>query len=210
MAKKNPNDNVEKAIEALQLGMEMGEETVVEIPDEKDVTFEPDMEITELADGGAEIGPAGDAPIDQSQIPFDANLAEYIDDIELGRLANDLLADFEADKDSRKDWEDTYIKGLDMLGFKYEDRVQPFEGASGVVHPLLAESVTQLQAQAYNELHFYLSLEPRLPSGPGPWTYLNRSGRLPTPPLLCLGHPYIFWHCDPILSTPGIWLLSHT
>ena len=47
MAKKNPNDNVEKAIEALQLGMEMGEETVVEIPDEKDVTFEPDMEITE-------------------------------------------------------------------------------------------------------------------------------------------------------------------
>ena len=152
MAKKNPNDNVEKAIEALQLGMEMGEETVVEIPDEKDVTFEPDMEITELADGGAEIGPAGDAPIDQSQIPFDANLAEYIDDIELGRLANDLLADFEADKDSRKDWEDTYIKGLDMLGFKYEDRTQPFEGASGVVHPLLAESVTQFQAQAYKEL----------------------------------------------------------
>ena len=152
MAKKNPNDNVEKAIEALQLGMEMGEETVVEIPDEKDVTFEPDMEITELADGGAEIGPAGDAPIDQSQIPFDANLAEYIDDIELGRLANDLLADFEADKDSRKDWEDTYVKGLDMLGFKYEDRTQPFEGASGVVHPLLAESVTQFQAQAYKEL----------------------------------------------------------
>ena len=152
MAKKNPNDNVEKAIEALQLGMEMGEETVVEIPDEKDVTFEPGMEITELDDGGAEIGPAGDAPIDQSQIPFDANLAEYIDDIELGRLANDLLADFEADKDSRKDWEDTYIKGLDMLGFKYEDRTQPFEGASGVVHPLLAESVTQFQAQAYKEL----------------------------------------------------------
>ena len=154
MAKKNPNDNVERAIEALQLGMDMteGEETVVEVPDEKTVTFEPDLEITELADGGAEIGPAGDAPIDQSQIPFDANLAEYIDDIELGRLANDLLADFEADKDSRKDWEDTYIKGLDMLGFKYEDRTQPFEGASGVVHPLLAESVTQFQAQAYKEL----------------------------------------------------------
>ena len=154
MAKKNPNDNVEKAIEALQLGMDMaeGEETVVEVPDEKEVTFEPDLEITELADGGAEVGPAGGAPVDQSQIPFDANLAEYIDDIELGRLANDLLADFEADKDSRKDWEDTYIKGLDMLGFKYEDRTQPFEGASGVVHPLLAESVTQFQAQAYKEL----------------------------------------------------------
>ena len=59
---------------------------------------------------------------------------------------------FEADKDSRKDWEDTYVKGLDMLGFKYEDRTQPFEGASRVVHPLLAESVTQFQAQAYKEL----------------------------------------------------------
>ena len=76
MAKKNPNDNVEKAIEALQLGMDMaeGEETVVEVPDEKEVTFEPDLEITELADGGAEVGPAGGAPVDQSQIPFDANL----------------------------------------------------------------------------------------------------------------------------------------
>ena len=62
------------------------------------------------------------------------------------------MAAYESDKMSRKDWEDTYVKGLDMLGFKYEDRTQPFEGAAGVVHPLLAESVTQFQAQAYKEL----------------------------------------------------------
>ena len=150
---KNPTDNVDKAIEALQMGLEIAnnnEETVVEV--DKDVQFDPDMEITEMEDGGVEIGPSGNQPIDQSQIPFDANLAEYIDEDDLGKLSSDLVNDFEGDKDSRKDWEDTYIKGLDMLGFKYEDRTQPFEGASGVVHPLLAESVTQFQAQAYKEL----------------------------------------------------------
>tara|TARA_E500000305_G_scaffold109932_1_gene116284 strand:+ start:4289 stop:6841 length:2553 start_codon:yes stop_codon:yes gene_type:complete len=150
---KNPTDNVDKAIEALQMGLEIAnnnEETVVEV--DKDVQFDPDMEITEMEDGGVEIGPSGNQPIDQTQIPFDANLAEYIDEDDLGKLSSDLVNDFEGDKDSRKDWEDTYIKGLDMLGFKYEDRTQPFEGASGVVHPLLAESVTQFQAQAYKEL----------------------------------------------------------
>ena len=150
---KNPNDNVEKAIAALQTGLDIaeGEETVIEVPDNT-VNFESDVEITELADGGAEINSNPNAPMDQSQIPFDANLSEYIEENELGRFSNDLLASFEGDKYSRKDWEDTYVKGLDMLGFKYEDRTQPFEGASGVVHPLLAESVTQFQAQAYKEL----------------------------------------------------------
>jgi hypothetical protein len=150
---KNPNDNVEKAIAALQTGLDIadGEETIIEVPD-KTVEFEPDVEITEMADGGAEINTNPNAPIDQSQIPFNSNLSEYIEESELGRFSNDLLAAFEGDKDSRKDWETTYVKGLDMLGFKYEDRTQPFEGASGVVHPLLAESVTQFQAQAYKEL----------------------------------------------------------
>ena len=55
-------------------------------------------------------------------------------------------------KSSRKEWEDSYVKGLDLLGFKYEDRTQPFEGASGVTHPVLGEAVTQFQAQAYKEL----------------------------------------------------------
>jgi len=106
----------------------------------------------ENEDGSADVNFDPNAPIDTTNIPHDANLADYIEDNDLGRLSNDLLAGFESDKDSRKDWEESYVKGLDMLGFKYEDRTQPFEGASGVVHPLLAESVTQFQAQAYKEL----------------------------------------------------------
>jgi len=143
-------NNIDKALEALTGALEIeptGEEVQL---DQVNVNFEPDVEL--LDDGGAEINTDPDAPIDLSQVPHNANLSEYIDENELSRFASDLLAEFESDKDSRKDWEDTYIKGLDMLGFKYEDRVQPFEGASGVVHPLLAESVTQFQAQAYKEL----------------------------------------------------------
>jgi len=143
-------NNIDKALEALTGALEIeptGEEVQL---DQKNVNFEPDVEL--LEDGGAEINTDPDAPIDTSQIPHNANLAEYIEENELSRFASDLLAEFESDRDSRKDWEDTYVKGLDMLGFKYENRTQPFEGASGVVHPLLAESVTQFQAQAYKEL----------------------------------------------------------
>ena len=150
MADDNKN-NIDKALEALTGALEIeptGEE--IEINPEKGVDFESEVEL--LEDGSAEINLDPNAPIDLSQVPHDANLAEYIEDNELSRFASDLLAEFESDRDSRKDWEDTYIKGLDMLGFKYEDRTQPFEGASGVVHPLLAESVTQFQAQAYKEL----------------------------------------------------------
>jgi hypothetical protein len=145
MADKSKNQ-IEKAMDAVEKALDI-EPLGEEIQFEKSVEFDG-FEIQE--DGSAEM--AGDQPIDQSQIPFDANLAEYIDDNNLTKFASDLVGDFEGDKESRKDWEDTYIKGLDMLGFKYEDRTQPFEGASGVVHPLLAESVTQFQAQAYKEL----------------------------------------------------------
>jgi chaperonin GroES len=150
MADDNKN-NIDKALEALTGALEIeptGEE--IEINPEKGVDFESDVEL--LEDGSAEINLDPNAPTDLSQVPHNANLADYIEDNELSRFASDLLAEFESDRDSRKDWEDTYIKGLDMLGFKYEDRTQPFEGASGVVHPLLAESVTQFQAQAYKEL----------------------------------------------------------
>ena len=145
MVDKTKNQ-IEKAMDAVEKALDI-EPLGEEIQFEKSVTFDG-FEIQE--DGSAEI--AGEQPIDQSQIPFDANLAEYIDDDKLTKFATDLVDSFEGDKESRKDWEDTYIKGLDMLGFKYEDRTQPFEGASGVVHPLLAESVTQFQAQAYKEL----------------------------------------------------------
>src|SRR5210317_273475 len=83
---------------------------------------------------------------------FNANLAENIDERTLSRMATELVSDYKKDKESRKDWEDAYIKGLDLLGVKYREVTKPFKGASNVTHPLLAESVTQFQAQAYKEL----------------------------------------------------------
>jgi len=101
-----------------------------------------------MDDGSAVIGedPA------QPQIEFGSNLAEFMTEDDLMSVSSELLGKFEDDKSSRKDWEETYTKGLDLLGFKYDERSQPFQGASGVTHPVLAEAVTQFQAQAYREL----------------------------------------------------------
>jgi len=75
-----------------------------------------------------------------------------MDERQLQDLANQLISDYKNDKETRKDWEESYTKGLDLLGFKYTQQTKPFTGASGVTHPLLAEAVTQFQAQAYKEL----------------------------------------------------------
>jgi hypothetical protein len=83
---------------------------------------------------------------------FFTNLADELDDTILASLASQLVTDYRKDKESRSDWEKSYTSGLDLLGFKYNDEGQPFRGASSVTHPLLAESVTQFQAQAYKEL----------------------------------------------------------
>ena len=83
---------------------------------------------------------------------FFSNVADTVDERALKQLASDLITEYQNDKESRKEWEETYTKGLDLLGFKYKERNQPFRGASGVTHPLLAEAVTQFQAQAYKEL----------------------------------------------------------
>jgi hypothetical protein len=116
----------------------------------------PDAEITpgitELEDGSAIIGEMQETIETSMPVAFDANLAELIDDGDLGVISSDLVGDIEEDISSRRDWEDQYKGGLELLGMNYEDRAEPFEGASGVVHPLLAESVTQFQAQAYREL----------------------------------------------------------
>ena len=86
------------------------------------------------------------------QEEFNDNLAEYLEDNELSSIYNDLVDAVENDKASRQNWENTYKEGLETLGMNYEERSPPFDGASGVMHPLLAESVTQFQAQAYKEL----------------------------------------------------------
>ena len=83
---------------------------------------------------------------------FSANLADGMDERILKSLGSELLSEYKKDRTSRKDWEDAYIKGLDLLGTNYTEQSKPFKGASGVTHPLLAESVTQFQASAYKEL----------------------------------------------------------
>jgi hypothetical protein len=87
-----------------------------------------------------------------AQEDFYANLAEELDDNILAKISSQLRADYQRDKDSRKEWEDGYTSGLDLLGFKYTQPSKPFRGASGVTHPLLSEAVTQFNAQAYKEL----------------------------------------------------------
>ena len=82
----------------------------------------------------------------------DANLAELLEDRDLADIASELLGYYEDDKSGRQDWEDAYTQGLGLLGIKYESREEPFRGASGVTHPLIAEAITQFQAQAYKEL----------------------------------------------------------
>ena len=92
-------------------------------------------------------------PPAQDQSAFDANLVDCIDESELQSLSSDILSSIRQDKDSRSEWEKTYVDGLKYLGMKFdESRSEPFEGSSGVIHPILAEAVTQFQAQAYKEM----------------------------------------------------------
>ena len=111
----------------------------------------PPIEITRTEDGGAEIDFDPAAMAMEVGDP-NANLADLLEDDVLDPLGSDLIGDYEDYKSSRDDWEQSYIKGLDLLGFKYEDRTEPFQGASGATHPVLAEAVTQFQALAYKEL----------------------------------------------------------
>jgi hypothetical protein len=110
-----------------------------------------DIEITAEDDGGVTVD---FEPTDQrgTSDDFYSNLAEEMPDRELGRIAGELLGEYDANKAGRQEWEDAYANGLELLGFSYEERTQPFRGSSGVTHPLLAEAATQFQAQAFNEL----------------------------------------------------------
>ena len=111
----------------------------------------PEIEIIEDDDGSVvvDFDPTDQRGVDDD---FYGNLAEEMPDRELNRIASDLLGAFDSNKAGRQEWEDAYTDGLDLLGFNYEERTQPFRGASGVTHPLLAEAATQFQAQAFNEL----------------------------------------------------------
>jgi hypothetical protein len=126
------------------------EELVQEINKEQQVPEE--VEVIETEEGGAEISFDPSKVMAEGSENHFANLAEYLEDDALGPLGSELKGMYLDYKSSRKEWEDSYTKGLDLLGFKYEDRGEPFQGASGATHPVLAEAVTQFQSLAYKEL----------------------------------------------------------
>jgi hypothetical protein len=134
--------------------MPQPEGMTMDIPQPED--FAGGAEVMQGADGSAIIQALAAAGMEdqlgESLIEHDANLAEYLDDGYLSELSTQLRAAFEDDLQSRQEWEESYTKGLDQLGVKYEERTEPFQKASGVTHPLIAESVVQFQAQAYKEL----------------------------------------------------------
>jgi hypothetical protein len=115
-----------------------------ELPETEEEVEEVDVEV----EGAEDEAPQQEEPEED----FYRNLADEMDERILGRIAQELISDFKKDKVSRGDWEQAYTQGLDLLGFKYVNNTRPFQGASGVTHPLLSEAVTQFQAQAYKEL----------------------------------------------------------
>ena len=118
---------------------------------ELEILQEPEEETELFVQPDGSIVRGSDMP-DQKETKFGENLAESVDERELATIATELVSSFEDDLDSRNDWFQTYTQGLDLLGINSDSRSQPFVGASGVHHPILAEAVTQFQAQAYKEV----------------------------------------------------------
>jgi hypothetical protein len=128
------------------------EEELKEVDVQEEEVEKGPVEVTPEEDGGATINfDPSSVNVPGTQNHFD-NLADILPDEVLEPIGNEMVQNFTDYKMSRKDWEQTYTKGLDLLGFKYDDRTEPFQGASGATHPVLAEAVTQFQAQAYKEL----------------------------------------------------------
>ena len=132
-------------------GEEEIQETLVE---EVEAELEKPGEVEQIQneDGSVDINFDPKAASQEGGDDHYANLAEFLPDDTLGSLGSDLNQKYTDYSVSRKDWEKTYIQGLDLLGFKYDQRTEPFQGASGATHPVLAEAVTQFQALAYKEL----------------------------------------------------------
>jgi len=128
-----------------------GELEIEQIAQSVEETPAGPTEITQNEDGSVDINLDPTKNL-SAGTEFGANLAEVVDERELGRLGSELYQDVQSYKDSRSDWEKAYTEGLDLLGFKYESRTEPFQGASSATHPVLAEAVTQFQALAYKEL----------------------------------------------------------
>ena len=123
-----------------------------EVVEQEEIIEKPPVEVIPEDDGGATIDfEPGSINIPGTENHFD-NLADILPEDILDPIGSDMVQNYMDYKASRKDWEQSYTQGLDLLGFKYENRTEPFQGASGATHPVLAEAVTQFQAQAYKEL----------------------------------------------------------
>ena len=145
-------DNIDKVLPNVDQNVPLPEEEIVVTEEDKLSEVTPDgTEIIMDEEGGAEVS---FDPSAQQENPEDhfTNIAELLPKDILKPIGSELNENYMQYKTSRKEWEDTYIKGLDLLGFKYVNPTQPFQGASGATHPVLAEAVTQFQAQAYKEL----------------------------------------------------------
>jgi hypothetical protein len=129
---------------------ELQEQVIEEV--EKQEASPDDVEVVENEDGSVDINLDPAAATPEGGDEHYANLADFLPDDVLGSIASDLNQKYMDYSMSRKDWERTYTQGLDLLGFKYDQRTEPFQGASGATHPVLAEAVTQFQALAYKEL----------------------------------------------------------
>lgn len=130
---------------------EMGEEMTPDAMIEMAITTDEDMPVMiELEDGSVEVT-FGEENEDIDSAPFDANLAEYLDDGKLKEIAGDLEEAIDADTSARRDWADSYVAGLDVLGMKYEARTEPWENACGVYSNVLAEAAIRFQAEAMSE-----------------------------------------------------------
>ena len=139
---------VDKRLEPFEVDIEKN-------PSEQELKVEvvnPDAVSIETEDGGVIVDFEGDVTEDLVGPDHNSNLAEFLEDGDLEKMASDLIDDFESDRTSRNEWSRSYIKGLDLLGMKIEERSQPWQGASGVFHPLLTEAVVRFQAQAMGEI----------------------------------------------------------
>ncbi len=147
------DNRIDKALPNITPDETLPKEEIVEEVDIAEELGKKPIEVTPEEDGGATIDfdPQANLNIPGTEEHFD-NLADILPDDILDPVGNKLTGDYMDYKMSRKDWEQAYINGIDLLGFKYVNRTQPFQGASGATHPVLAEAVTQFQAQAYKEL----------------------------------------------------------
>jgi len=144
--------DIDKTLSELGTSVKIeGPDQEVELQKQEEATKQP-VEINPTEDGGVELNfDPSKVNVEGAQNHFD-NLAELLPDEILEPIGLELFQNYTDYKASRKDWERAYTEGLDLLGFKYENRTEPFQGASGATHPVLAEAVTQFQAGAYKEL----------------------------------------------------------